>query len=119
VTDPRFWPHFPWHRLAEMYDVFLPMTYYTYRVRSPRMAAWYTGRNVQIIRQQTLGLRVPIHVIGGISFDATGPETHGFVHAVRERDVIGASYYTFPDITVKQWQALMAIEQASSAREKN
>ena len=32
-TDPRFWPGFPWRRLAETYDVFLPMTYYTYRVK--------------------------------------------------------------------------------------
>jgi hypothetical protein len=45
----------------------------------------------------------------GISFDATGPETQGFVHIVIERDVIGASYYTFPGITVDQWKALSAL----------
>jgi hypothetical protein len=108
-SDPRFWPRFPWRRLAETYDVFLPMTYYTYRVKGPRAAAWYTAQNVQIIRQQTSGLKVPIHVVGGISFDATGPETQGFVHTVLERDVIGASYYTFPGITLDQWKALSAL----------
>jgi hypothetical protein len=51
------------------------MTYSTYRVEGPRAAAWYTAQNVQIIRRQTTGLNVPIHVVGGISFDATGPET--------------------------------------------
>jgi hypothetical protein len=91
-TDPHFWPGFPWRRLADTYDVFLPMTYYTYRVAGPRAAAWYTAQNVQIIRRQTTGLNVPIHVVGGISFDATGPETQGFVQTVLERDVIGASY---------------------------
>ncbi len=105
-TDPYFWPGFPWRELAETYDVFLPMTYYTYRVEGPRATARYTARSVQVIRRQTPGLRVPIHVVGGISFDATGPETQGFVDTVLERDVIGASYYTFPGITVDQWKAL-------------
>jgi hypothetical protein len=108
-TDPLFWPGFPWRRLADTYDVFLPMTYYTYRVEGPRAAAWYTAQNVQIIRRQTTGLNVPIHVVGGISFDATGPETQGFVQTVLEWDVIGASYYTFPGITVDQWKALSAL----------
>jgi hypothetical protein len=108
-TDPRFWPGFPWRRLAETYDVFLPMTYYTYRVKGPRAAAWYTSQNVQILRQETVGLNVPIHVVGGISFDATGAETKGFVDTVLERDVIGASYYTFPGITLDQWEALSAL----------
>ena len=108
-TDPHFWPGFPWRRLAETYDVFLPMTYYTYRVQGPRAAAWYTEQNVRIIRRQTAGMKVPIHVVGGISFDATGPETQGFVRTVLERDVIGASYYTFPGITLDQWKALNAL----------
>ena len=105
-TDPYFWPGFPWRELAETYDVFLPMAYYTYRVEGPRATARYTARSVQVIRRQTSGLRVPIHVVGGISFEATGPETQGFVDTVLERDVIGASYYTFPGITVDQWKAL-------------
>jgi hypothetical protein len=105
-TDPHFWPGFPWRELAETYDVFLPMTYYTYRVEGARATARYTARSVQVIRRQTSGLRVPIHVVGGISFEATGPETQGFVDTVLERDVIGASYYTFPGITVDQWKAL-------------
>ena len=108
-TDPGFWPAFPWRRLATMYDVLLPMTYYTYRVKGPRGAAWYTARNVQIIRQKTPGMNVPIHVVGGISFDATGAETRGFVNTVRERGVIGASYYTFPGITLDQWKELRAL----------
>jgi len=108
-TDPRFWPGFPWRRLAETYDVFLPMTYYTYRVKGPRAAASYTAQNVRILRQETVGMNVPIHVVGGISFDATGAETQGFVHTVLERDVIGASYYTFSGITLDQWKALSAL----------
>jgi hypothetical protein len=108
-TDPSFWPGFPWRQLAETYDVLLPMTYYTYRVEGPRAAGRYTAQSVRIIRRQTSGLKVPIHVVGGISFDATGPETQGFVQTIQERDVIGASYYTFPGITLDQWEALSAL----------
>jgi hypothetical protein len=110
VADPGFWPSFPWRRLAGTYDVFLPMTYYTYRVRGPRLASWYTAQSVQIIRQETSGMQVPIHVVGGISFDATGGETRGFVQTVRRRGVLGASYYTFPGITREQWEALRTLE---------
>jgi hypothetical protein len=113
VTDPAFWPGFPWRKLTSTYDVFLPMTYYTYRVKGPRLAAWYTAQNVQIIRQETEDMQVPIHVVGGISFDATGGETRGFVQTVRQREVLGASYYTFPGITGEQWQALRKIGEAS------
>jgi hypothetical protein len=86
-TDPYFWPRFPWRRVADLYDVMLPMTYYTYRVHGPQDAAWYTAQNVRIIRKETSGMNVPIHVVGGISFDATGAETQGFVRAVENKHV--------------------------------
>jgi hypothetical protein len=54
-------------------------------------------------------MQVPIHVVGGISFDASGPRTRGFVHTVLGRDVIGPSYSTFPGITLDQWKALSAL----------
>ena len=111
VADPRFWPSFPWRRLAGTYDVFLPMTYYTYRVHGPRLASWYTAQSVQIIRQETSGMQVPIHVVGGLSFDATGGETRGFVQTVRRRGVLGASYYTFPGVTREQWEALRPLAE--------
>jgi hypothetical protein len=60
---------------------------------------------------------VPIHVIGGISFDATGAETRGFVDTVRERDVIGASYYTSPDHG-EAVEGLRAIGSAKPAKVK-
>jgi hypothetical protein len=108
-TDPSYWSAFPYRQIAELYDVFLPMTYFTYRVAGRDGAAWYTAKNILILRQETAGLQVPIHVIGGIAGDATAQETRGFVDTIRTRDVIGASYYTFPMIRADQWRALRAI----------
>jgi hypothetical protein len=49
---------------------------------------------------------VPIHVIGGLARDATGPETIAFVRAVGDSGAIGASYYTLPFVTEEQWRIL-------------
>jgi hypothetical protein len=108
-TNPWYWPSFPYRRLAGLYDVFLPMTYFTWRGQGREDAAWYTAKNVLILRQETSGLNVPIHVIGGIASDASAQETRGFVEVVRSRDVIGASYYTFPLIREDQWASLRSI----------
>jgi hypothetical protein len=108
-ADPWFWPSFPYRRLAEAYDVFLPMTYFTWRVSGRDGASWYTSKNILILRQETAGLNVPIHVIGGIASDASVQETRGFVDTITSRNVIGASYYTFPMVRADQWKALRAI----------
>jgi hypothetical protein len=99
-----YWPGFPFRALARTYDVFLPMTYFTWRVRGEHGAHWYTAQNIGIIRRRTRDQTVPIHVIGGIG--ASRGETRGFVEAVRERGVIGASYYTFPITPSDDWQPL-------------
>jgi hypothetical protein len=105
-ADALYWPHFPYQRLADVYDVFLPMTYFTFRVTGRFGARWYTAGNIDIIRQQTGDWSVPIHVIGGIGGDATKAETAGFVDAVRGRRAIGGSYYTFPITRPADWSKL-------------
>jgi hypothetical protein len=105
-ADALYWPHFPYQRLADVYDVFLPMTYFTFRVSGRFGARWYTAGNIDIIRQQTEDRSVPIHVIGGIGGDATKGETAGFVDAVRGRRAIGGSYYTFPITRPADWSTL-------------
>jgi hypothetical protein len=111
VPSPRgldvagsYWPGFPFRALARTYDVFLPMTYFTWRVSGEQGAHWYTAQNIGIIRRRTGDQMVPIHVIGGIG--ASRSETRGFVQAVRERGVIGASYYTFPITPPDDWLPL-------------
>jgi hypothetical protein len=104
--DVVYWPHFPYQRLTDVYDVFLPMTYFTFRVTGRFGARWYTAGNIDIIRQQTGNRSVPIHVIGGIGGDATEAETAGFVDAVRGRRAIGGSYYTFPITRPADWSEL-------------
>ena len=107
--DPWYWPSFPYRRLAGLYDVFLPMTYFTWRVSGRQGAAWYTGQNIGILRQEIEGLDVPIHVIGGIASDASRQETRGFVDILLSRRALGGSYYTFPMVRPEQWSLLRGI----------
>ena len=108
--NPTYWPGFPYQALAKLYDVFVPMTYFTWRVSGEVGAHAYTTACIQIIRHKVGSRSVPIHVIGGISDDSTTAEARGFVHAIREQGVIGASYYAYHG-TVKRglWPQLRRI----------
>lgn len=102
----RYWPRFPYPQLTSYYDVILPMSYSTWHVSGLRRTHWYTERNIELIRRQTGISTYPIHVIGGIANQASVNDTRGFARAVRERGVLGASFYTFPLTRGKQWRVL-------------
>jgi hypothetical protein len=106
---PGYWPDFPYQQLMATYDVFLPMTYFTWRVSGLAGARRYSTMCINIIRRETGDPNVPIHIIGGISNDATTPETRGFVGAVRQEHVWGASYYGFAGTTRAQWRELRRV----------
>lgn len=101
-----YWPDFPYRALAQSYDVFLPMTYFTWRASWETDVHAYTAGCIDLIRSGTGDPTVPIHVIGGIAGDASPSETAGFVDAVRERGVLGASFYTFPLTSDGEWRSL-------------
>jgi hypothetical protein len=107
--NPTYWPRFPYANLAALYDAFLPMTYYSWRVSGLEGARWYTTKNILIIRREVGSDQVPIHVIGGIASGSTNSETRGFVRAVREHGIVGASFYTFPVIADSEWPILRQI----------
>ena len=109
VDDAAYWPGFPWGPIARTYDAVLPMTYYTFRVHGPAGTVEYVTRAVEEIREGVGSDAVPIHVIGGLARDATGPETLAFVRAVRATGAIGASYYTLPYVTEEQWAILRRV----------
>jgi hypothetical protein len=108
-VHPDYWPGFPYPELNELYDVFVPMTYFTWRTEGLVGAHNYAMKVIQIIRNEVGSWSVPIHVIGGISDESTTMESRGFVRALRERGVIGGSYYSYPGTTEGQWDELAQI----------
>jgi hypothetical protein len=100
------WPGFPYARLASIYDVFLPMSYFTFHVSGEQRAHDEVAASIPIIRERTGDPTVPIHVIGGIADRASGPEVRGFVHASREHGVIGAGLYNWSLTRKHDWAEL-------------
>ena len=105
---PKYWPGFPYSDLWRVYDVFLPMAYFSYRAHGDAAVADYVRRSVGIIRARTGDPDVPIHVIGGIS-QRTGPaEARGFMRAVRGCRTYGFSLYDFFGTSTTAWRTLTA-----------
>lgn len=114
IPDPvgsRYWPAFPYRELTDLYDVFVPMGYFTYRARGFDSVRAYTAANIAKIRAETGDDDVPIHAIGGIAGD-TGPhDTRGFVRAVTDGRVLGGSYYDYPITSDREWDALSPLSR--------
>jgi hypothetical protein len=104
-----YWPKFPYDELAETYDAFVPMGYFTYHVNGVEKTHDETARNVEIIREATGNPSFPIHMIGGIADDASGAEVQAFVHAVREHGLIGASIYNWSLTEPHDWEPLETV----------
>ena len=108
---PRYWPGFPYRQLARIYDIFLPMAYFTYRARNPATTYDYTVRNIAIIRRATANPSVPIHMIGGVAENATAGQVRGFVRAARDCRVMGASIYDFLTTSGSHWSELRTLSR--------
>lgn len=102
----RYWPHFPFAGLHRHYDVFVLMTYFTYRADGPEDVEKFTRRDIAILRRETDDPRVAIHSIGGEAQRATTADVRGFVAAVHNANVPGASLYDASTTTPAMWRLL-------------
>jgi hypothetical protein len=106
---PAYWPGFPFQELASLYDVFVPMGYFTFRTSGPSEAAAYTAATLRLLSDRTGG--APIHAIGGLAEDTSGSEVRAFVRAALAQGVIGASLYDFGTTGPQDWPALAAVQE--------
>jgi len=109
---PGYWGpvrDFPWARLARIYDVFVPMSYFTYRVQGAAKVFPYNSFNVRLIRRETSDPKVPIHLIGGIAGDSTRKEVRAYVRAGRAYGTLGGSLYAFDSSRSGHWEELASI----------
>lgn len=107
VVNPALWPAFPWRQLASLYDVWLPMTYWTLRSASSpyRDAGRYTSDNIRGVRA-ALGSSAVVHPIGGIADSATARDVQAFVDAARAGNSTGWSMYDFDTTHSDAWPRL-------------
>jgi hypothetical protein len=95
VVNPRRWPEFPWSELEPLYNVWLPMSYWTFRNQSSGYHDGYTY-NEESTRRQRADLDDPhalVHGIGGIGDTSTPDELTRFVQSLVDTKSIGGSIY--------------------------
>jgi len=108
VVNEDFWPGFPWAAIAPFYDVWQPMSYWSFRSDASGYGDGYTY-NEESIRRLRANLGEPdaiVHAIGGIGgidgIDdpanpaeplATIEELERFVDSLADTGSIGGSIY--------------------------
>jgi hypothetical protein len=111
TINPRYWPNFPWRELAPLYDVWMPMAYWTFRTQSSgyRDAYRYTEENVRRTRAN-LGLpNAAVHPAGGTDNKSTDEDYRGFVRACVETGSIGGSIYDWRTTPTASFSILRGI----------
>lgn len=112
---PHYWPKFPYAGLAQIYDVFLPMTYFSYRPRDLGGPFGYTRRGVRIIRRATGKPRVRVHPIGGLADALRDAQVAAFLRAVHTCGAMGASLYDFTTTRPSGWRRLAGVPRRAHA----
>jgi len=106
-VNPAFWPGFPWTQIAEHYDVWMPMAYWSVRRAPWDDAALYTSENIRRVRERVGDPDALVHPVGGVADDATEAEYDAFVDAAIVADAIGWSIYDFRTLTIPGWYRLV------------
>jgi hypothetical protein len=108
VVNTSFWPEFPWRRMAGLYDVWLPMAYWTNRNADSgyKEGFRYTEENIRRLRSNLDDRGASVHAIGGVAESARAKDYAGFVRAARAGDAIGWSVYDFSTTASSAWPRL-------------
>jgi hypothetical protein len=107
---PGYWPGFPWADLGGLYDVFLPMVYYSYRVQGPDATYGYLARSLAIIRRSTGDPDVAIHVVGGLAAQTDADEAEAFAQLITDDGgVVGWSLYDWATTPPNDWTELAGL----------
>jgi hypothetical protein len=108
VISTGFWPAFPWRQLKPLYDVWLPMSYWTNRNAESgyREGFRYTDENIRRLRNDLGDEKAPVHAIGGIGDSAQTKDYVGFVRAAKQNHAIGWSIYDYSTTVKSAWRRL-------------
>jgi hypothetical protein len=104
--SPTRWPGFPWAQIKDLYQVFMPMNYWTGRGKNPATAADQTKRNVEAVRALT---GRPVHIIGGLGADSDETQVAAYVAAAKESGSLGGGLYDFTTTRPEVWDELLAL----------
>lgn len=102
-----WWPDFPYGELRSFYDVYIPMSYSSYRGTDYDKTYSWNLENVLETRSRAGDPDLPIHLAGGIADNL--PEIGAFVAAARDGEVLGAGLYDLHTTRSSAWAGLQAL----------
>ena len=110
VVNQNFWPDFPWREVEPLYDVWLPMSYWTFRTSSSGYHDGYTynDESTRRLRNNLGDQNAVVHAIGGIGDVVTPEELDRFAQSLVDDNDVGGSIYDWNSMTAETRAALAA-----------
>ena len=103
----KYWPGFPFNGLAGIYDVLLPMDYWTFSVKGFDATYGYLARSLAILRAKVGNPDVKIHLVGGTTGDTTAAEDQAFSQlVVDDGHLTGWSLFDYFATKPAEWPIL-------------
>jgi hypothetical protein len=114
VINTNFWPGFPWQQIADKYDVWQTMGYWSDRKESSgyRDPYRYTDENQKRLRNNLGNPAAPISPVGGVGGMGNG-DIEAFLRAAAENGAMGGSIYDFRTTRPEAWPALRGFRTVS------
>jgi hypothetical protein len=108
VLNTTLWPDFPYKGVAPYVDLWMPMSYYTYRDTASglRSAYLYTVDSVDRLRKRLGDPKAPVHLIGGLAEESTPDDYLDMTRAAKATDALGWSIYDYATTGTWAWPYL-------------
>ena len=105
-----YWPGFPFSELAQIYDVFLPMDYWSFSVSGTDATYGYVARSLAILRAEIGNPGVPIHLVGGTTGKTRAADDQAFAQLVADDgQIAGWSLFDYFATKPAEWRVLRTI----------
>lgn len=113
VLNTAYWPDFPWRELRDLYDVWLPMAYWSNRSEEGFTDPhWYVTENIERVRRHLDDPCAVVSVIGGYDLQETADDYAAMARAASEQQAIGVSVWDWPTTPPSAWPALEGYDVA-------
>jgi hypothetical protein len=113
VLNTAYWPQFPWRELRDLYDVWLPMAYWSNRSEEGFTDPYrYVGENIARVREHLGDPCAVVSVIGGYDLAETVDDFAAMARAATEQQAIGVSVWDWPTTPPSAWPPLRGYDVA-------
>ena len=113
VLNTAYWPDFPWQELRDLYDVWLPMAYWSNRSEEgftdPHR---YVSENIERVRRHLGDPCAVVSVVGGYDAEETADDYAAMVRAATEQRAVGVSIWDWPTTPPSAWPAVRGYDVA-------